>query len=160
MRPCRGFYQVMNNSSYEGYHETFLGDEGALEISEDTRFGLLRREAVVPAADWEARLARRIAEANYTPPVATESAGEGIGLNAAPSPRSAGRYFPLPLPKGYEPKPAHQWHLENFFDAIRGKAKLNCPGPVGLATAVSVLRVNEAMVSGKAWDFDPKDFAL
>jgi hypothetical protein len=31
--------------------------------------------------------------------------------------------------------PYHQPHLQNFFDAVRGKAKLNCPSEVAYETA-------------------------
>ena len=41
--------------------------------------------------------------------------------------------------------PYHQPHLQNFFDAIRGKAALNCPAEIGYESAVSVLKVNEAI---------------
>ena len=41
--------------------------------------------------------------------------------------------------------PYHQPHLQNFFDAIRGKAKLNCPAEEAYQTAVAVLKVNEAI---------------
>lgn len=44
--------------------------------------------------------------------------------------------------------PPHQPHLENFFAAVRGKAKLTCPAEVGYETAVTVLRVNEAIEAG------------
>ena len=33
--------------------------------------------------------------------------------------------------------PDHQPHLQNFFDAVRGKAKLNCPPEVGYESAVA-----------------------
>ena len=33
--------------------------------------------------------------------------------------------------------PYHQPHLQNFFDAVRGKAKLNCPPEIGYESAVS-----------------------
>ena len=41
--------------------------------------------------------------------------------------------------------PYHQPHLQNFFDAVRGKATLNCPAEVAYETAVAVLKVNEAI---------------
>ena len=41
--------------------------------------------------------------------------------------------------------PYHQPHLQNFFNAVRGKAKLNCPAEIAYESAVSVLRVNEAI---------------
>ena len=57
-------------------------------------------------------------------------------------------------------KPFHQPHLENFFDAIRGKAKLNCPAQVGYETAVTVLKVNEAIKAAKKLDFKPEEFKV
>jgi hypothetical protein len=55
-------------------------------------------------------------------------------------------------------KPPHQPHLENFFDAIRGSAKLTCPAETGYETAVTVLKVNEAAQAGRRLDFKPQDF--
>ena len=55
-------------------------------------------------------------------------------------------------------KPFHQPHLENFFAAVRGNEKLNCPGEIGYETAVAVLKVNEAVASGKKIEFSPDEF--
>jgi hypothetical protein len=57
-------------------------------------------------------------------------------------------------------KPYHQPHLENFFDTIRGKATLNCPAEVGYATAVAVLKVNEAIEAGRKLEFEPDEFVV
>lgn len=57
-------------------------------------------------------------------------------------------------------KPYCQPHLENFFDAIRGKAKLNCSAETGYKTALSVLKINEAIESGEKIRFKPEDFAV
>jgi len=57
-------------------------------------------------------------------------------------------------------KPIYQPHLENFFDAIRGRAKLNCPAEVGYETTVTVLKVNEAAEAGHKLDFKPEEFTL
>ncbi len=54
----------------------------------------------------------------------------------------------------------HQPHLENFFDAVRGKAKLNCPVEIGYETAVTVLKVNEAVEAGCKLSFKPEDFKV
>jgi hypothetical protein len=54
--------------------------------------------------------------------------------------------------------PYHQPHLQNFFDAVRGQAKLNCPPEVGYESAVSVLKVNEA-IEKRCWlPFAPEEF--
>ena len=55
-------------------------------------------------------------------------------------------------------KAIHQPHLENFFDAIRGNAQLNCPGESAFATAVTVLKVNEAVAARQMLTFAPEDF--
>jgi hypothetical protein len=57
-------------------------------------------------------------------------------------------------------KPIHQPHLENFFDAIRNGTPLNCPPEVAYETAVTVLRVNQAVAEGKRLEFKPEDFKV
>jgi hypothetical protein len=57
-------------------------------------------------------------------------------------------------------KPIHQPHLENFFDTVHGKAKLNCPAESAFATAVTVLAVNEAIAAKKMLTFAPEDFLV
>ena len=57
-------------------------------------------------------------------------------------------------------KPYHQPHLENFFDAVRGKAKLTCPAEAGYETAVTVLKVNEAVEAARKLDFKPEEFKV
>ena len=56
--------------------------------------------------------------------------------------------------------PYHKPHLENFFNAIRGKAKLNCPAEVGYETAVTVLKVNEAIEANQRLAFNPEEFKI
>jgi hypothetical protein len=57
-------------------------------------------------------------------------------------------------------KPAHQPHLENFFDAIRMGTPLNCPAEIGYETAVAVLNVNKAVEEQRKIDFKPQDFEV
>jgi hypothetical protein len=56
--------------------------------------------------------------------------------------------------------PYHQPHLQNFFDSVRGKAKLNCPSEVAFETAVAVLKVNEAVEAKTRLAFKPEDFKV
>ena len=46
-------------------------------------------------------------------------------------------------------KPPHQPHLENFFNAIRGTAKLNCPGDEAFTSEYVIHKANEAMGAEK-----------
>jgi hypothetical protein len=50
--------------------------------------------------------------------------------------------------------------LANFFDSIRGKAKLTCPAEIGYETAVTVLKINEAIEKGCKLEFKPEDFKV
>jgi hypothetical protein len=56
--------------------------------------------------------------------------------------------------------PYHKPHLENFFNAVRGREKLNCPGETGFETAVAVLKVNEAVEKGITLKFNPEEFKV
>ena len=54
----------------------------------------------------------------------------------------------------------HKPHLENFFNAVRGKGKLNCPAEVGYETAATVLKVNDAVEAGCKLEFKPEEFKV
>jgi hypothetical protein len=55
-------------------------------------------------------------------------------------------------------KPAHQPHLENFFNAIRLGTPLSCPAELAYESAVAVLKVNEAVRSRSLIRFRPEQF--
>ena len=40
-------------------------------------------------------------------------------------------------------EPYHRPHLQNFFDAVRGRAELNCPADSAYKATVAALKVNE-----------------
>jgi len=54
----------------------------------------------------------------------------------------------------------HKAHIKNFFNAVRGKGKLNCPGEVAYETAVMCLKANEAIEARKTLDFTEEDFKI
>jgi hypothetical protein len=56
--------------------------------------------------------------------------------------------------------PYHKPHLENFFNAVRGKEALNCPAEIGYETAVTVLRINDAVERGAKVTLDPSAFKI
>lgn len=165
--PVRAFYQVLTTTSAGGgYMEYFMGTEGALKMSENPKYTGLFREARAP--EWE-----KWAELGYVrkPGTAVE---DTVALKPweKPRPKLGGPSkaatvdvretaaldtweMPVTLDKAI-----HQPHLENFFDAIRGKAQLNCPADKGFASAVTVLRVNEAVAARKMLTFDPAEFVV
>ena len=46
-------------------------------------------------------------------------------------------------------KKIHQPHLENFFNAVRGNGKLNCPADEAFASEYVIHKANEAIVAEK-----------
>ncbi len=149
----RAFYQTITTNSAQGYFEQFMGLEGTLVISESSGRGTVYREAWVEAAKWEPWT-----EKKYITAIAEEKPEEtkdtGVILDVRESPKPPAYDIPVSM----EGKFVHQPHLENFFDSIRGKAKLNCPAEIGYETAVTVLKVNEAVEAGKRLDFKQEEF--
>ena len=65
-----------------------------------------------------------------------------------------------PIPPGPDNKPPHWHHLSNFFNAVRGEAKLTCPAEVGFQGAVSALKAVEAMKLGRRLELKPEEFQV
>ena len=150
----RAFYQTITTNSSNGYFETFMGDEGTLIISEASGRGEVYREAWVAPQDWEKWIKMGYLK---EPPKPEEEKPAGVAvLDVRESPKPPS----YDIPVATDNKPYHQPHLENFFDAVRGKAKLNCPAQIGYETAVTVLRVNEAVATGRKLEFKQGDFEV
>jgi predicted dehydrogenase len=166
--PVRSQYQVLTTTSAGGgYHEYFMGDEGALKMSENPSFTKLYREARAP--EWDQWVDRGIVRR-------PGSGEEGAAAPAKPWEKENKPKFTMAAPRASVvdvretaalsawnipvtlDKAIHQPHLENFFDAIRGRTKLNCPGELAFASAVTVLKVNEAIAARQALVFKPEDF--
>lgn len=151
----RAFYQTITTNSAQGYFEQFMGLEGTLIISEASGRGTVYREAWVDAAKWEPWTEKKyITAIEEEKPEETEDSGVVLDVRESPKPPA------YDIPVSMEGKPYHQPHLENFFGAVRGKAKLNCPAEIGYETAVTVLKVNEAVEAGKKLDFKEEDFKV
>lgn len=146
--PVRAFYQVLTTTSAGGgYYEQFMGDEGAVKMSENPALTKVYREDRAPS--WDKWI-----ELNYL----RKSAG-------APDPKQATKVdvretaplvaFELPVVLD---KPPHQPHLENFFGAVRGENKLNCDAAHAFGSEAAIFKVNPAVEARKALDFTPADF--
>lgn len=146
----RGFYQVLNTTSHGGFYETFMGDQGSLVISEDSRKGHVFREKQAKRREWED-------EAKTIEMMDRDAIELKIGETLTPE----GQKTPE-AEKMLEmaSKPPHQLHLENFFDSVRGSAKLTCPAEVAFEVCVSVLRANEAIDASCAYEFKRDEFKV
>jgi hypothetical protein len=161
----RSTYGVLTTTSAGGgYHEYFMGDEGALKMSENPKYTKLYREARAP--EWD-----QWVDKNY---VTKPGSGEGAPAPVKPwekqrpklggpskssvvDVRETAELSAWDIPVILD-KAIHQPHLENFFGAVRDGTPLACPGESAFATAVTVLKVNEAVAAQKMLTFAPADF--
>ncbi len=145
----RAFYQVLTTNSSQGYFESFMGDQGTLQISESAARGSVYREKGAP--EWDKWVKLGFVNEPKKEEAKAE-AGAVLDVRETLAPPA------YEVPVGMDGMPYHQPHLANFFNAVRGKEKLNCPGEVGYETAVMVLKVNEAVEAQKRLAFDKGEF--
>ena len=145
----RAFYQVLTTTSAGGgYYESFMGTEGTINISENDAFTKLYRESKNTAeADeevseeekasmyrWDSLVVRNILQKDRGAKIDTSGA---IGAYSSP-PADA---YNLPGGIALNDKP-HTPHLRNFFDAVRGKTKLNCDARHAFESEAPIFWVN------------------
>ena len=150
--PARAFYQTQTTNGSQGYWEKFMGDQGTLVISESeaNNSGLVYREASAPSWDeW-------VQKGYITAPIVDEPAeNTGAILDVRETASPDEHKIPVVFNDLY-----HRPHLDNFFQAVHGKAELNCPAEIGYETAVSVLKVNEAVEAQKRLTFRSDEFQV
>ncbi len=119
----RAFYQVQTTTSAGGgYYEMFMGDEGTIKMSEDPLLTAIYREARAPS--WDSLIQKSYIRA--------KTGGGAPATDAAKvDVRETAQLAEYEIPVSFN-KPPHMPHLENFFNAIRGTAKLNCAGRRGV----------------------------
>jgi predicted dehydrogenase len=152
--PAKAYYQTQTTNGSQGYYETFMGDQGTLLISESelNYAGQLYRDPNAPS--WDEWIQKGYVSAPKEQAVkeqAESAAVADVRESVAPDQHTV----PVSLRDPY-----HQPHLQNFFDAVRGKAALNCPAEIGYESAVSVLKVNEAIEAKSRLSFKPEDFKV
>jgi predicted dehydrogenase len=154
--PVSAQYQTISTNSSQGYFESFMGHEGTLLVSEKAARCRAYRESWVDEKKWD-RWVRKgyLSEPEEPKPEPEKSEESSAALDVRES-------IPAPSYKLQMDmfERVHQPHLANFFDAILGQAKLTCPPEVGYETAVTVLKVNEAVAAGRKLDFKPEDFVV
>ncbi len=146
----KAFYQTIGTNSSQGYYESFMGEHGTLLISESAGRGGVYREPSAP--DWEKWVKIGYLKAPIEPESPT-STGAVLDVRETLAPPKYD--LEVEFNDLY-----HKPHLENFFDAVRGKASLNCPPEDGYVTAVAVLKVNQAVEAGRILDFKPGEFKV
>ncbi|KPK41395.1 MAG: hypothetical protein AMJ65_09570 [Phycisphaerae bacterium SG8_4] len=174
--PVCAYYQILSSNRNNGHFERFMGDRGTLEVSEAGNRTMVFPELMTTENSLWTRCVKEgclvgpeemmkmidkltvekiarsffVVETLPTPQFVSDLAKGPIW----PANR---RFLTLPVEMN---KPHHQPHLENFFDAVRCRAQLNCPAEVGYETAVAVLKVNEAVEAAGKLSFKPSDFKI
>jgi hypothetical protein len=133
----RAFYQVQTTTSAGGgYFEMFMGDDGTIKMSEDPSLCAIYREARATAVSWD-----DLAQKGYVRAKAT-SAADAAKVDVRETAQLAEYEIPV-----FFNKPPHQPHLENFFNSIRGTAKLNCPGDEAFSSEYAIHKASEAVAA-------------
>jgi predicted dehydrogenase len=146
---ARAFYQVQTTTSAGGgYYEMFMGDQGSIKMSENPSISAVFREASAPP--WDEWVRKNYLAAKKVP------AGEAPSDVAKVDVRETAQLAAYDIPVFFN-KFIHQPHLENFFKAIRGEAKLNCPADEAFRSEYVIHKANEAIPLGKVLEIDPKD---
>jgi predicted dehydrogenase len=144
---ARGFYQVQTTTSAGGgYFEMFMGDEGTIKMSENPGITALYREDRAPA--WDDLVARNYLRASAT--AAASSDADKVDV------RETAPLLQYEIPVSFNKK-IHQPHLENFFNAIRGTAKLNCPADEAFRSEYVIHKANEAISAQKTIAITPEE---
>jgi predicted dehydrogenase len=135
---ARAFYQVQTTTSAGGgYFESFSGDDGTIKMSEDPSICAIYREARADAVSWD-----DLAQKGYVRAKQTSADATRVDV------RETAQLAEYEIPVFFN-KPPHQPHLENFFNAIRGTAKLNCPGDEAFTSEYVIHKANEAVDAEK-----------
>jgi predicted dehydrogenase len=134
---ARAFYQVQTTTSAGGgYFEMFMGDDGTIKMSEDPSICAIYREARATEVSWDDLVAKGYVRAKPT------SGEEAAKVDVRETAQLAEYEIPV-----FFNKPVHQPHLENFFNAVRGTAKLNCPADEAFTSEYVIHKANDAVAA-------------
>ncbi len=175
----RAIYETYSTTSAGTFYEQFMGDEGTMTISEDPKKTRTYCEGGLGPPRWEAPHPwQKWIDKGYLYPIRLEY------INKDKKASVLRRRLDLPAPPPYLPNAVlttfrtvdlpplvyglaaepeanlHQAHLENFFDAVRGRGDLACPAEAGYETAVQVLKVHEALEAEGPVALGEEDFRI
>ena len=147
----RAFYEVLTTTSYGGgFFESFMGTEASIKISEIASSSAIYREATAP--EWDGLVDTGYLVRKPAPPKPEASADTVKSYESA-----APEIFELPGDFG---KPAHQPHLENFFAAVRGRAKLNCDARHAFESEAPIFWVNPSALERRPIDLTSEHLSV
>lgn len=148
----RALCQVLTTTSAggSGNYEHVMGEEGSIRISENPKWTKIFREPMAP--DWDQWVRR-----NYL--TRKEKAPPPPGPAGRIQVQETGVVEAHDLPVVLDQSP-YQPHLQNFFEAIGGKAGLACPPEEALRTEVVLWKIVAAIQARKMLGLGPEDFGV
>ncbi|MEP4077847.1 Gfo/Idh/MocA family protein [Haloferula sp.] len=147
----RAFYQVLTTTSAGGgFWESFMGTEATIKISEIAANSAIYREDGAP--QWDELVKKGYLKRKPAPPKPAPSA-DAVASYASAAPEE------FELPGGFN-KPAHQPHLENFFNAVRGEATLNCDARHAFESEAPIYWVNPSALEKRRIDFTAEHLSV
>jgi len=144
-------YRLSMTNSSQGHFEKFMGTEATLILSEQSEKNAIYREEWLPEDKW----GRWVEKGYLTKTEPQTHGGDEQTGEVSSSVTEAVFGFPVSCDM-----PSHRLHLENFFDAVREKATLNCPAEAALKSAVTALKINEAIEAGGKIACKPDEFKI
>jgi predicted dehydrogenase len=149
----RAFYQVLTTTSAGGgYFESFMGTEATIDISERSAYTNIYRESSAPS--WDELVARGfLKKAAASAPAPADGGADAIKSYESAAPE----VYQLP---GDLNKPPHQPHLENFFAAVRGEAKLNCDARHAFESEAPIYWVNPSALQKERIVLTPEHLSV
>ncbi len=144
--------QVLTDTRADGigHFEQFCGTEGTIRVSENPKWTAVFQDP--NAVEWDEWVRKDYLLKTKKEPVKPPTSGDQVV-------HETGKVETYALPPLLT-KPPLQPHLENFFDAIRGKADLHCPAELAFRSEVPVLEAIKAVRARRALDLSPEDFSL
>jgi predicted dehydrogenase len=147
----RAFYQVLTTTSAGGgYYESFMGSEATINISERSAYTTIYRESSAPS--WDDMVNRGFLKRQAAPAAQADNS-DAIASYESAAPEA----YSLP---GDFNKPPHQPHLENFFSAIRGEAKLTCDARHAFESEAPIYWVNPSALNRQPIQFTAEHLAV
>ncbi len=149
----RAFYQVLTTTSNGGgFWESFMGTEATIKTSEIASTSAIYREDGAPS--WDGLVERGYIKRKPAPPKPSPSA-DAVASYESAAPEE------FDLPGGFN-KPAHQPHLENFFDGVRKNdlKVLNCDARHAFESEAPIYWVNPSALSKERIEFTSEHLSV
>lgn len=149
----RAFYQVLTTTSAGGgFWESFMGTEATIKTAEIASASGIYREDGAP--QWDGLVDKGYLRRKPAPPKPAPSA-DAVASYESAAPEE------FDLPGGFN-KPAHQPHLENFFDGVRKNdlKVLNCDARHAFESEAPIFWVNPSALSGQPIDLTSEHLSV